>query len=80
MKIKDIIKRLQELDDKEYIVEMEVEPIVSCIEQLNGIGWETTKYRYTITLESKEITRKYKNEYGLKKYLDKKGGRNGKIK
>lgn len=80
MKIKDIIQRLQELDDKEYIVEMEVEPIVSCIEQVNGIGWETTKYRYTITLESKKITRKYKNKGGYKEYLDKKGDKNGKIK
>ena len=71
LKVKDIIEKLQELNDNDYIVELEVEPIINCVEQLNGIGWETTKYRYIITLESEEKTRKYKNDHGIKEYLDK---------
>ena len=73
MKLKDVISKLQELDGDDFIVEIEVEPIVNCLEQLDGIGWETTKYRYTITLESKEVTRKYKNRHGIKEYLESKG-------
>lgn len=72
LKIKKIIEKLQELNDDDYTVEMEVEPIINCIENINGDGWETTKYRYTITLESTEVTRKYKNKYGIKEYVDKK--------
>lgn len=71
LKIKNIIERLEELNEDEYTIEMEIEPIVNCIEQLDGIGWETTKYRYTIILESQETTRPYKNNNGIKEYIDK---------
>lgn len=73
MKLKDIIQKLQELNSDDFVVEMQVEPIINCIEQLDGIGWETTRYRYTIILESKDITRKYKNKHGIKEYLETKG-------
>lgn len=73
LKIKDIIEKLQELNDDDYTVELEVEPIINCIELACGTSRETTKYRYIITLEGNEKTREYKNEHGIKKYLDKKG-------
>lgn len=73
MELKDIIQKLQELNSDDYVAEMQVEPIINCIEQLDGIGWETTRYRYTIILESKDITRKYKNKHGIKEYLETKG-------
>ena len=73
MKLKDIIQKLQELNGDDFAVEMQVEPIINCVEQLDGIGWETTRYRYTIILESKDITRKYKNKHGIKEYLESKG-------
>lgn len=70
IKIKDVIKKLQELNDDDYKINIEVEPIINCIESINGDGWETTRYQYTIVLEGKEIVRKYKNEHGIKKYVD----------
>lgn len=72
LKIKDLIEKLKELNEDDYEISLEVEPIVECIEQINGTGWETTKYRYTITLESNEVVRKYKNNHGIKEYIDKK--------
>ena len=69
MKIKDVIKKLEELKEEDYKIYMEVEPIVNCIEQLNGIGYETTTYQYTITLERNPIVRRYKNTNGIKEYL-----------
>lgn len=71
MKIKDIIEKLQELNDEEYIVNMEIEPIVNCMENIAGDGIETIKYRYVIILEGQEKSRKYKNKYGIKEYIDK---------
>lgn len=73
MKLEYVIKKLQELNSDDYRVGMEVEPIIDCVEQLDGTGWETTKYRYTIVLEGKEVIRPYKNHYGVKEYLDSKG-------
>ncbi len=70
LKIKDVIDKLQELNEEEYTIEMEVEPIVNCYEQLNGDGLETIKYRYNIILESKEKSRRYKNKNGIKEYMD----------
>ena len=71
MKIKDIIKRLQELNNEECIVNMEVKPIIECFEDLYGNGIETIKYQYTIEIEGKETTQKYKNNHGIKEYLKK---------
>ena len=70
LKIKDVIDKLQELNEEEYTIEMEVEPIVNCYEQLNGDGLETIKYRYNIILESKEKSRRYKNKNGIKEYMN----------
>lgn len=70
MEIKDIIEKLQELNNEEYIVNMEVEPIIDCYETLDGNGIETIKYRYIIILESKEKNRKYKNNNGIREYKD----------
>jgi len=69
VKIKDVIKKLEELKEEDYKIYMEVEPIVNCIEQLNGLGYETTTYQYTITLERNPIVRRYKNTNGIKEYL-----------
>jgi len=69
MKIEDIIKKLQELQEEDYKIYMEVEPIVDCIEHLDGTGYETTIYQYTITLEKNPIIRRYKNINGIKEYL-----------
>ena len=71
LKIKDIIEKLQELNDDEYTITMEIEPIIDCYENIAGDGIETIKYRYTITLESQEKSRRYKNKYGIKEYLEK---------
>lgn len=76
LKIEDIIKKLQELNEEDYTIELEVEPIVDCVEQYDGTGFETTKYRYTIVLENKNaIIRKYKNKFGYKEYIDKLEGK-----
>lgn len=69
MKIKDVIKKLEELKEEDYKIYMEVEPIVDCIEQLDGTGYETITYKYNITLERNPIIRKYKNINGIKEYL-----------
>lgn len=69
MKISDIIKKLQELNDDDYTINIEIEPIINCIENINGEGLETIRYQYTIILESKEIIRKYKNKHGIKEYV-----------
>lgn len=69
IKIKDIIEKLQELNEEEYIASMEIEPIVTRLENISGDGIETIKYRYTITLEGQEETRKYKNKYGMIEYV-----------
>ena len=68
MKIEDIIKKLQELQEKDYKIYMEVNPIVDCLEQLDGTGYETITYQYTITLERNPIVRHYKNINGIKEY------------
>ena len=70
LKIKDVIDKLQELNEEEYTIEMEVEPIVNCYEQVNGDGLKTIKYRYNIILERKEKSRRYKNKNGIKEYMD----------
>ena len=69
MKIKDVIKKLEELKEEDCKIYMEVEPIVDCIEQVDGTGYETITYRYTITLERNPIVRHYKNINGMKEYL-----------
>jgi uncharacterized protein (UPF0335 family) len=69
VKIKDIIKKLEELKEEDYKIYMEVEPIVDCLEQLDGTGYETTTYQYTIKLERNPIVRHYKNINGIKEYL-----------
>lgn len=68
--VEDIIKKLQELDNNDYKVYMEVDPIVECAESCDGMGWETTRYRYLITLESKDYVRPYKNNHGIREYID----------
>ena len=69
MKIKDIIKKLQELQEEDYKIHMEIEPIVDCVENYDGTGWETTKYQYTIILEGKMLVRPYKNINGMREYI-----------
>lgn len=69
MKIKDVIKKLEELKEEDCKIYMEVEPIVDCIEQLDGTGYEAITYQYTITLERNPIVRHYKNINGIKEYL-----------
>lgn len=69
MKIKDIIKKLEELKEEDCKIYMEIEPMIDCIEQLDGTGYETTTYKYSITLERNPIIRKYKNINGIKEYL-----------
>ena len=68
LKIEDIIKKLQELNEDDYKISMEIEPIIDCIEHLDGTGWETTTYTYTITLESRPTIKKYVNKNGVKEY------------
>lgn len=68
LKIEDIIKKLQELNEDNYKISMEIEPIIDCIEQLDGTGCETTTYTYTITLESSPTIKKYVNKNGVKEY------------
>ena len=70
IKVKDVIKKLQELDDRDYKVYLDVKPTVDCLESVDGTGWETTKYTYTIILESDEIVRRYKNDCGVRKYIN----------
>ena len=70
IKIKDIIEKLQELNDEDYKVYIKVEPEVELFENYNGTGTELTKYVYNIILESNETTRMYKNEHGIRKYLE----------
>lgn len=70
LKIKDVIEKLQELNDDDYLVSFEIEPEINCYEQLNGAGFEEIKYRYTIILEQNNVTiRKYINKYGIKEYV-----------
>ena len=69
MKIKDVIKKLEELKEEDCKIYMEIEPMIDCIEQLDGTGYEITTYRYTITLERNPIIRKYKNINSIKEYL-----------
>lgn len=68
LKIRDVIDKLQKLNEDEYTISVEVEPIVECMENLIGNGIETIKYRYTITLESQEVTRRYTKKNGIKEY------------
>lgn len=68
LKIRDVIDKLQELNEEEYIIDFQAEPIVECMENLLGNGIETIKYRYTITLESQEATRRYTKKNGIKEY------------
>lgn len=70
IKVEDIIKKLQELQNQNYKVYLEVTPTIDCLESVDGTGWETTKYTYTITLESDEIVRRYKNDCGVRKYIN----------
>ena len=70
IKVKDVIKKLQELDGDDYKVYLEVQPNVERLEDCDGNGWETTKYVYTIILESEEIRRRYKNNLGTIKYIE----------
>ena len=69
MKIKDIIKKLEELKEEDCKIYMEIEPMIDCIEQLDCTGYEITTYKYNITLESNPIVRHYKNINGIKEYL-----------
>lgn len=70
IKIKDIIEKLQELNGEDYKVYIKVEPEVELFENYDGTGIELTKYVYNIILESNETTRMYKNEHGIRKYLE----------
>ena len=49
MKIKDIIKKLEELKEEDCKIYMEIEPMIDCIEQLDGTGYEITTYKYLIS-------------------------------
>ena len=70
LKIKDVIEKLQELNNDDYLVSLEIEPEINCYEQLNGDGFEAIKYRYTIILEQKNATiEKYINKHGIKEYV-----------
>ena len=69
IKIKDIINKLKKLDENDYTIGFEVEPVVDCFEDLFGNGIETIKYIYTITMTSSEISRRYKNHNGIKEYI-----------
>lgn len=72
LKIKDIIEKLRELNEEDYFVNIEVEPIINCYEQFDGNGYEEIKYRYTIILENKNPTiRRYENKNGVKNYKEK---------
>ena len=70
IKISDLIKLLKDLKEEDYnYIGIDVNPIVECFEDYRGNGLEKTKYEYTITLISKEISRKYKNRFGIKEYI-----------
>ena len=76
IKIKDVIKKLQELNDEDYKVYIKVEPEVNLFENYDGTGVEVTKYVYNITFESNEIARPYENKHGIRKYLEDNNGKN----
>ena len=69
IKVEDIIKKLQELQNQNYNVYLEVTPNVERLENCDGTGWETVKYTYTIILEGEEIRRRYKNNNGIIEYI-----------
>lgn len=69
IKVEDIIKKLQELQNQNYKVYLEVTPNVERLEDCDGNGWETAKYTYTIILEGEEIRRRYKNKLGVIEYI-----------
>ena len=67
--LKNIIEKLQQLNEDNFTVDISVEPIVECFETLLGDGIEETKYIYKIELSQKEpYRRKYKNKFGIKEY------------
>ena len=76
MKKEDIIERLKVLDEKECYFDFEIEPNVERFENLNGEGLETISYTYTITITTKPKSRKYKNNYGIIKYIKEKENNN----
>ncbi len=71
--IKDIIRKLQELEDKDYIVHFEADPSIDCFENLSGEGIEKARYTYNITITQKNpYVRKYKNINGIREYYNEK--------
>ena len=69
MKIKELIKKLQQLNENDYTIYCDVEPEVNRMENISGKGVETFRYIYKITLVSKEKSRKYKRKNDIIEYL-----------
>ena len=69
MKIKELIKTLQQLNENDYTVYCDIEPEVTRMENTSGKGIETVRYIYKITLVGKEKSRKYQRKHDIIEYL-----------
>lgn len=68
MQIKDIIEKLQNLNEEEFTAQIEFNPIVDNVEYTDGTGLEIVNDMYIITLQKKAKVKTYKNINGVKKY------------
>lgn len=71
MKLGEVIKILQDLDDNDREVYFEMMPIVDSFEDMDGEGIEIIKHKFTIEFEADEIVREYKLINGVREYKEK---------
>ena len=72
MTLKEVIEKLQELNEEDFSITMEVIPLVERYEFVNGEGKEKITYSYNIKLLGKAKIREYTNKCGIIEYKENK--------
>ena len=68
MEIKDIIEKLQNLNEDDFTAQIEFDPIIDNVEYTDGTGLEIKNDRYIIVLQKKAKVKTYRNINGMKTY------------